>query len=188
MTSNKDQLEDFEEFNGGSVTFGGSKGYISGKGRIRVGNLGKMQEELLQFKLQQVWVLVDLPHGMKVIGTKWVYRNKRDKRGMVVRNEARLVAQGYTQEEGIDYDEVFAPVARIEAIRSMIGSLMYLTASRPDIMYAVCVCLRFQVTPKTSHLNAVKRIFKYLKGKPNLGLWYPRESPFDLEACSDTTC
>ncbi|GJY90851.1 putative ribonuclease H-like domain-containing protein [Tanacetum coccineum] len=68
-------------------------------------------------KLQQVWVLVDLPHGMKVIGTKWVYRNKRDERGVVVRNKARLVAQGYTQEEGIDYDEVFAPVARIEAIR-----------------------------------------------------------------------
>ncbi|GJT72357.1 putative ribonuclease H-like domain-containing protein [Tanacetum coccineum] len=63
---------------------------------------------------------------------------------------------------------------------------MYLTASRPDIMYAVCVCSRFQVTPKTSHLNAVKRIFKYLKGKPNLGLWYPRESPFDLEAFSDS--
>ncbi|GJW10311.1 putative ribonuclease H-like domain-containing protein [Tanacetum coccineum] len=75
-----------------------------------------MQEELLQFKLQQVWVLVDLPHGMKVIGTKWVYRNKRDERGVVVRNKARLVAQGYTQEEGIDYDEVFALVARIEAI------------------------------------------------------------------------
>ncbi|GJR01921.1 putative ribonuclease H-like domain-containing protein [Tanacetum coccineum] len=57
-----------------------------------------MQEELLQFKLQQVWVLVDLSHGMKVIGTKWVYRNKRDERGVVVRNKARLVAQGYTQE------------------------------------------------------------------------------------------
>ncbi|GJZ89672.1 putative ribonuclease H-like domain-containing protein, partial [Tanacetum coccineum] len=58
-----------------------------------------MQEELLQFKLQQVWVLVDLPHRVKVIGTKWVYRNKRDERGVVVRNKARLVAQGYTQEE-----------------------------------------------------------------------------------------
>ncbi|GJW21835.1 putative ribonuclease H-like domain-containing protein [Tanacetum coccineum] len=76
-----------------------------------------MQEELLQFKLQQVWVLVDLPNGAKVIGTKWVYRNKKDERGVVVRNKARLVAQGHRQEEGIDYDEVFAPVARIEAIR-----------------------------------------------------------------------
>ncbi|GJT58465.1 putative ribonuclease H-like domain-containing protein [Tanacetum coccineum] len=277
-----------------------------------------MQEELLQFKLQQVWVLVDLPHGMKVIGTKWVYRNKRDERGVVVRNKARLVAQGYTQEEGLFLygtidEEVYvsqppgfvdpdhptkvykvvkalyglhqAPRAWIHVVqvfcyciifgstnkswcdefealmksdfsivpmgdeltfflglqvkqnkggifisqdkyiaeilkkfdlvhvkaaitpmetkvpltkdeeaidvdvhlyRSMIGSLMYLTASRPNIMYAVCVCSRFQVTPKTSHLNAVKRIFKYLKGKPNLGLWYPRESPFDLEAFSDS--
>ncbi|GJT04201.1 putative ribonuclease H-like domain-containing protein [Tanacetum coccineum] len=298
-----------------------------------------MQEELLQFKLQQVWVLVDLPHGMKVIGTKWVYRNKRDERGVVVRNKARLVAQGYTQEEDeevyvsqppgfvdpdhpkkvykvvkalyglhqaprawyatlstflekhgykrgtidktlfikrdkkdimlvqvyvddiifgstkkswcdefealmksrfqmssmgeltfflglqvkqnkagifISQDKYVAEILKkfdlvnvktaitpmetkvaltkdeeavdvdVHLYRSMIGSLMYLTAFRPDIMYAVCVCSRFQVTPKTSHLNDVKRIFKYLKGKPNLGLWYPRESPFDLEAFSDS--
>ncbi|GJT12061.1 putative ribonuclease H-like domain-containing protein [Tanacetum coccineum] len=315
-----------------------------------------MQEELLQFKLQKVWTLVDLPKGKRAIGTKWVYRNKKDERGIIVRNKARLVAQGYTQEEGIDYDEVFAPVARIEAIRlflayasfmglivyqmdvksaflygtieeevyvcqppgfedpqfpdkvykvekalyglhqaprawyetlstyllengyrrgtidktlfikkdrddaqeiqmssmgeltfflrlkvqqkedgifisqdkyvagilkkfdfttvkaastpietnkalnkdeeaedvdvhlyrSMIGSLMYLTASRPDIMFVVCACARFQVTPKTSHLHAVKRIFRYLKGQPKLGLWYPRDSPFDLEAFSDS--
>ncbi|GJW02394.1 putative ribonuclease H-like domain-containing protein [Tanacetum coccineum] len=76
-----------------------------------------MQDELLQFKLQKVWTLVDLPYGKRAIGTKWVYRNKKDERGIVIRNKARLVAQGYTQEEGIDYDEVFAPVARIEAIR-----------------------------------------------------------------------
>ncbi|GKF46588.1 copia protein, partial [Tanacetum coccineum] len=76
-----------------------------------------MQEELLQFKLQQVWVLVNLPNGAKVIGTKWVYRNKKDERGVVIRNKARLVAQGHRQEERIDYDEVFAPVARLEAIR-----------------------------------------------------------------------
>ncbi|GJU99831.1 putative ribonuclease H-like domain-containing protein [Tanacetum coccineum] len=69
---------------------------------------------------------------------------------------------------------------------SMIGSLMYVTASRPDIMFAVCACSRFQVTPKTSHLSAVKRIFRYLKGKPKLGLWYPRVSSFDLESYSDS--
>ncbi|GKD62706.1 putative ribonuclease H-like domain-containing protein [Tanacetum coccineum] len=269
-----------------------------------------MQEELLQFRLQKVWRLVDLPKGKHAIGTKWVYRNKKDERGIVVRNKARLVAQGYTQEEGINYDEVFAPVARIDAIRlfltyasfmgfivyqidvksaflygtieeevawyetlstyllqngfrrgiidktlfikkdkgdillvqvyvddiifgstkkslctefeslmhkkfqmssmgeltfflglqvmqrndgifisqdkSMIGSLMYLTASRPDIMFAVCACARFQVTPKVSHLHAMKGIFRYLKGQPKLGLWYPKDSPFDLEAFSDS--
>ncbi|GKE65711.1 ribonuclease H-like domain-containing protein, partial [Tanacetum coccineum] len=194
-----------------------------------------MQDELLQFKLLKVWTLVDLPKGKRAIGIKWVYRNKKDARGILIRNKARLVAQGYTQEEGIDYDEIFAPVARIEAIRawyetlstyllengyrrgtidktlfikkdrddaqeipnkfyggahfllrvtastpiqtnkallkdeevedvdvhlyrSMIGSLMYLTASRPSIMFAVFACARFQVTPKVSHLHAVKRI------------------------------
>nr|GEV31114.1 hypothetical protein [Tanacetum cinerariifolium] len=212
-----------------------------------------MQEEFLQFQIQKAWVLVDLPFGKKAIGTKWVYRNKKDERGFVVRNKAGLVAQGHRKEEGIDYDEVFAPVARIEAIRiflafasymgfivyqidvksaflygtineevyvtqpprfidpkfpnkvykvvkslyglhqvpkacvktastpietqkplvkdeeaadvdvylyrSMIGSLMYLTASRPDIVFAACACSRFQVTPRTSHLQAVNRIF-----------------------------
>ncbi|GJY48529.1 putative ribonuclease H-like domain-containing protein [Tanacetum coccineum] len=314
-----------------------------------------MQEELLQFKLQKVWTLVDLPKAKRAIGTKWVYRNKKDERGIVFRNKARLVVQGYTQEEGIDYNEVFAPVARIEAIRlflahasfmgfivyqidvksaflygtieeevyvcqppsfedlqfpdkvykvekalyglhqaprawyetlstyllengfrrgtidktllikkdkgnillvqvyvddiifgstkkslclefeqimhkrfqmssmgeltfflgfhttstpmkpnkelvkdeeadnvdvhlyrSMIGSLMYLTASRPDITFVVCACARFYVTLKVSHLHAVKRIFRYLKGQPKLALWYPRDSPFDLEAFSDS--
>ncbi|GJX69023.1 reverse transcriptase domain-containing protein, partial [Tanacetum coccineum] len=183
-----------------------------------------MQEEILQFKLQEVWTLVDLPNRKMVIGTKWVFRNKKDERGIVIRNKVRLVAQGYTQEEGIDYDEVFALVLRIEAIRlflayasfkdfvvyqmdvksvflygkieeevyvcqrpgfedadffdrvykvekalyglhqalkawSMIGSLMYLTSSRPDIMFAVCACARYQVNPKVSHLH-VKRIFR----------------------------
>ncbi|GJR84248.1 putative ribonuclease H-like domain-containing protein [Tanacetum coccineum] len=343
-----------------------------------------MQEEMQQFINQKVWKLVPLPDGKIAIGTKWILKNKRDARGIVVRNKARLVAQGHRQEEGIDYDEVFAPVARIEAIRlflafasymgfmvyqmdvksaflygeideevyvtqpkgfedphfpkhvykvvkalyglhqaprawyarlstfllkhnyrrgtidktlfikknsrdiilvqvyvddiifgstkkawcdefevlmkgefemsamgeltfflglqvkqkpdgifisqdkyvqdmlkkfdmesvrtattpyeaskpkskdepddavnvhlyrSMIGSLMYLTASRPDIMFAVSACSRHQVTPLTSNLNAVKKIFKYLKGQPKLGLWYPRDSPFVLEAYSDS--
>ncbi|GJW76396.1 putative ribonuclease H-like domain-containing protein [Tanacetum coccineum] len=73
----------------------------------------------------------------------------------------------------------------VHLYRSMIRSLMYLTASRPDIMFAVCACARFQVTPKTSHLLAVKRIFRYLKGKPTLGLWYSRDSPFELVALHD---
>nr|GEW98623.1 putative ribonuclease H-like domain-containing protein [Tanacetum cinerariifolium] len=300
----------------------------------------KNEEELLQFKMQKVWVLVDLPHEKRAIGTKWVFKNKKDERSIVVRNKAILVAQGHTQEEGINYKEVFAPVARIEAIRlflayasfidfmvyqmdvksaflygnikeevyvcqplgfedhnhpdkvykvvkalyglhqaprawyetltnyllengfqrdkidqtlfikkqkgdillvkqkkdgifisqdkyvveilrkfgltegksastpidtekpllkdpdgedvdvhtyrSMIGSLMYLTSSRPDIMFTVCACACFQVTPKASHLHAVKRIFRYLKGKPYLGLWYLKDLPFNLVAYSDS--
>ncbi|GKB10126.1 uncharacterized mitochondrial protein-like protein [Tanacetum coccineum] len=74
----------------------------------------------------------------------------------------------------------------VHLYRSMIGSLMYLTASRPDIMFDVCTCARFQVTPKVLHLYAVERIFRYLKGQPKLGLWYPKDSPFDLKAYSDS--
>nr|GEU95357.1 hypothetical protein [Tanacetum cinerariifolium] len=73
----------------------------------------------------------------------------------------------------------------VHLYRSMIGSLMYITASRPDITFVVCACARFQGTPKTSHLYVVKRIFRYLKGQHKLGLWYPRDSPFDLEAYAD---
>nr|GEW36565.1 putative ribonuclease H-like domain-containing protein [Tanacetum cinerariifolium] len=140
-------------------------------------------------------------------------QKKKDERGILIRNKARLVTQRDTQEEGIDYKEVFAPVAMIEAIRlflayasfigftgkdetgkdvdlhlyrSMIGSLMYLTASRSDIIFVVCACARHQVTPKECHLHAVKRIFRYLKGHPKLGLWYHKESLFDLVAYSDS--
>ncbi|GKB86348.1 hypothetical protein Tco_0958620 [Tanacetum coccineum] len=76
----------------------------------------------------------------------------------------------------------------VHLYRSMIGSLMYLTSSRPDIMFDVCACARFQVTPKVSHLHAVKIIFRYLKGQPRLGLWYPKDSLFDLEAYIDSDC
>nr|GEZ78843.1 retrovirus-related Pol polyprotein from transposon TNT 1-94 [Tanacetum cinerariifolium] len=76
-----------------------------------------MQEELLQFKIPKVWSLVDCPKGVRPIGTKWVLKNKKYERGIVIRNKARLVAQGHTHKEGIDYDEVFSPVARIEAIK-----------------------------------------------------------------------
>ncbi|GJU66306.1 putative ribonuclease H-like domain-containing protein [Tanacetum coccineum] len=74
----------------------------------------------------------------------------------------------------------------VHMYRSMIGSLMYLTSSRPDIMFAVCACARYQVNPKVSHLYAVKRIFRYLKGQPKLGLWYPNDSPFDLVAYTNS--
>ncbi|GKD44041.1 putative ribonuclease H-like domain-containing protein, partial [Tanacetum coccineum] len=101
----------------------------------------KPREELLQFKLQQVWKLVDLPNRKKAIRTKWVFRNKKDERGIVIRNKARLVAQGHRQEEGIDYEEVFVPVARIEAIRlflayaSVMGFLVYQIDAKSAFLY-----------------------------------------------------
>nr|GEW14923.1 uncharacterized mitochondrial protein AtMg00810-like [Tanacetum cinerariifolium] len=70
--------------------------------------------------------------------------------------------------------------------RNMIGSLMYVTSSRPDIMFATCMCARYQANPNEHHVSAVKRIFRYLKGTINLGLWYPKDSGFDLTAYSDT--
>ena len=343
-----------------------------------------MQDELNQFEYQEVWKLVPRPDDKSVIGCRWVFRNKLDEDGIVVRNKARLVAKGYSQAEGIDYDETYAPVARLEAIRmflafaahsnfkvyqmdvksaflngeldeevyleqppgfenpefpdfvyllfkaiyglkqaprkwyetlsefliengfvrgvidktlfskshkgdmilvqvyvddiifgstndnlckrfaklmqskyemsmmgelkfflglqvdqrsdgificqskyikellkkyhmedsasaktpsstavklgacensikvdvtsyrGMIGSLLYLTASRPDIMYATCLCARFQADPRDLHLVAVKRILRYLKGTPNLGLWYPKESGFNLVGYTDS--
>ncbi|KAJ9561930.1 hypothetical protein OSB04_007090 [Centaurea solstitialis] len=342
-----------------------------------------MQEELNQFEALKVWRLVKLPESKSVIDTKWLFKNKRDANNIIVRNKARLVAKGYRQQEGIDYDETFSPVARLEAIRmflayaaykdftvfqmdvktaflyghlkeevyvaqpegfvdkehpdyvyvldkalyglkqaprawyeelskhllskgfkkgsvdstlflmkegehivviqiyvddiifgstsrelckkfetvmteefkmsmmgeinfflglqvrqfsdgifinqskyifdllkkydmsgchsigtpmatgnsigpdhegkdvdlrnyrSMVGSLMYLTASRPDIMFATCVCARYQAKPKESHLAAVKRIFRYLKGTPYYGIWYPKGLGFELQAYTD---
>ncbi|GKA65031.1 putative ribonuclease H-like domain-containing protein, partial [Tanacetum coccineum] len=76
----------------------------------------------------------------------------------------------------------------VHLYRSMIGSLMYLTVSRPDIMFVVGACSRNQVTPTTSNLEAVKKIFKYLKGQPKLGLWYPKESPFVLDMLYSVHC
>ncbi|GJV42196.1 putative ribonuclease H-like domain-containing protein [Tanacetum coccineum] len=249
-----------------------------------------MQEELLQFKLQKVWTLVDLPNGKRAIGTKWVFKNKKDKRGIMdvksaflygtIEKEvyvcqppgfedlhfpdklykvekalyglhqalrawyktlsAYLIENGFrrgtidktlfikkdkgdillvqdckynrrrmesslaktnmclfdfatvkTASTSIETNKALVKDEEAKAVdvhlyRSMIRSLMYLTAFRPDIMFVVYACARFQVTPKTSHIHVVKRIFRYLKGQPKLGLWYSRGSPFDLEACSDS--
>nr|GEV63068.1 hypothetical protein [Tanacetum cinerariifolium] len=100
-----------------------------------------MQDELLQFKMQKVWVLVDLAKGKRAIGLKWVFRIKKDERGIFVKNKACIVAQGHTQEEGIDYEEVFAPVAMIEAIRlflayaSFIGFMVYQMDVKSTFLY-----------------------------------------------------
>ncbi|GKE70727.1 putative ribonuclease H-like domain-containing protein, partial [Tanacetum coccineum] len=114
-----------------------TRGKIQKASSVQQALVEAMKEELLQFKLHKVWVLVDLPYGKKVIGTKWVFRNKRDERSIVMKNKARLVAQGFRQEEGIDYDEVFAPVARIEAIRLFLAFASYMgfTVYQMDFSY-----------------------------------------------------
>nr|GEZ93814.1 putative ribonuclease H-like domain-containing protein [Tanacetum cinerariifolium] len=188
-----------------------------------------MQEELLQFKIQNVWTLVDGPKELRPIGIKWVLKNKKDERRIVIRNKSRLVAQGHTQEERIDYDEVFAPVASIEAIRLFLSyaSFMGFTVYQMDVkssflygttdeevyvmqppgfqdpkspakvykvekaMYGLHQAPRAWYGTLSKYLlkngfQRVKRIFRYLKGHPKLGLWYPKESPFDLVAYSDS--
>ncbi|KAL0548904.1 hypothetical protein IC582_013381 [Cucumis melo] len=83
--------------------------------------INSMQEELLQFKRNNVWTLVPKPDGANIIGTKWIFKNKTDESESVIRNMARLVAQGYAQVEGVDFDETFAPIARLEAIRLLLS-------------------------------------------------------------------
>ncbi|GJW65868.1 copia protein [Tanacetum coccineum] len=191
------------------------------------------QEELLQFKLQEVWSLVDLPNGKRAIGSKWVFRNKKDERGILIRNKERLVAQGYTQEEGIDYDEVFAPVARIEAIRLFLAmrhlrfyvyQIVYMvenatiwTTSRSRALvtkqkkdgifisqdkYVDEILKKFRFievktasTPMETQKPLLKdedgeevdvHMYRYLKGQPKLGLWYPKDYAFDLVAYTNS--
>ncbi|GJW34208.1 retrovirus-related pol polyprotein from transposon TNT 1-94 [Tanacetum coccineum] len=282
-----------------------------------------MQDEIHEFDRLEVWELVPRPIYVMVIALKWIYKVKLDEYGDVLKNKARLVAKGYRQEEGIDFEESFAPVARIEAIRifianaatknmiiyqmdvktaflngdlqeevfvsqpegfedqenpthvyrlkkalyglkqaprawydtlskfllannffkgavdptprgifinqakyaletlkkygmdlsdpvdtpmvdrlkldedlmgipvdqtrfrGMVGSLMYLTASRPDLVFAVCMCARYQAKPTKKHFEAIKCVFRYLKGTINMGLWYPKDNAMSLTAYAD---
>jgi len=102
-----------------------------------------MQEEINQFERLKVWRLVPRPEGKSIIGTKWIFKNKKDEDGVVVRNKARLVAKGYRQQEGMDYNETFAPVARIEVIRMFLAY----AAHKDFIIY--------QMDVKTAFLNGV---------------------------------
>nr|GEW40840.1 putative ribonuclease H-like domain-containing protein [Tanacetum cinerariifolium]GEW90106.1 putative ribonuclease H-like domain-containing protein [Tanacetum cinerariifolium] len=151
-----------------------------------------MQEELLQFKMQKFWVLVELPHGKRAIGTKWVYRNKKDERGIVVRNKARLVTQGHTQEKGINYEEVFAPVARIKAIRlflayaSFMGFIVYQMDIKSAFLYGtiekeVCVC-QPQGFEDPDHPDKVYKVVKALYGLHQAPrAWYETLANYLLE-------
>nr|GEV67722.1 hypothetical protein [Tanacetum cinerariifolium] len=151
-----------------------------------------MQEELLQFKMQNVWILVDLPHEKRAIGTKWVYKNKRDDRGIVVRNKARLVTQGHTQEEGIDYEEVFAPVARIEAIRlflayaSFMGFMVYQMDVKSAFLYGTIEEEVYVCQPSgfkdPNHPDKVYKVVKVLYGLHQAPrAWYETLANYLLE-------
>nr|GEV68011.1 hypothetical protein [Tanacetum cinerariifolium] len=151
-----------------------------------------MQEELIQFKMQKVRILVDLPYGKRAIGTKWVLRNKKDERGIVVRNKARLIAQGHTQEEGINYEEVFAPVARIEAIilflayASFMGFMVYQMDVKSAFLYGnieeevyICQPLGFE---DLDYPNKVYKVIKALYGLHQaLRAWYETLANYLLE-------
>nr|GEX24014.1 putative ribonuclease H-like domain-containing protein [Tanacetum cinerariifolium] len=134
----------------------------------------------------------DLPKGKRAIGSKWVFRNKKDEKGIVIRNKARLVAQGHTQEEGIDYEEVFAPVARIEAIRlflayaSFMGFMVYQMDVKSDFLYGtieeeVYVC-RPPEFEDPDHPDKVYKVVKALYGLHQAPrAWYETLTNYVLE-------
>nr|GEV01443.1 copia protein [Tanacetum cinerariifolium] len=138
-------------YNGGNVIFGSNlRGNITGKEPKNINEALKdeswviaMQEELNQFVSNDVWELVPNPMDMAIIGTKWVFRNKLDENGVVSRNKARIVTQGYNQQEGIDYDETYAHVARLESIRILLA-------------YACALDFKlFQMDVKSAFLNVL---------------------------------
>nr|GEZ49437.1 retrovirus-related Pol polyprotein from transposon TNT 1-94 [Tanacetum cinerariifolium] len=114
-----------------------------------------MQEELDQFARLKVWRYVPRPEGKSVIKTKWIFKNKKDESSLVIRNKARLVAVGYSQQEGIDYDETFAPISRIEAIR-----LFLAYAAHKDFTV-------FQMDVKTTFLNGILKEEVYVGQPPD---------------------
>ncbi|GJY63449.1 retrovirus-related pol polyprotein from transposon TNT 1-94 [Tanacetum coccineum] len=157
-----------------------------------------MQDELNQFERLQVWELVPRPEGKNIISFKWIWKNKCDAENIVVQNKSRLVAKGYRQEEGIDFEESFSHVACLEDVRMFIAyaahknitifqmdvKTVFLNASRPDIAYATFVCAHYQARLTVKHLKEVKRIFRYLRQSYNMGLWYLKDSGFEVIAYS----
>ncbi|GJU80011.1 putative ribonuclease H-like domain-containing protein [Tanacetum coccineum] len=153
----------------------------------------RSKEELLQFKIQKVWILVDLPFGKRAIRTKWVYKNKKDERGVVVRNKSRLVAQGYRQEEWIDYDDVFALVAQIEAIRiflafaSYMGFIFYQMDVKSAFLYStINEEMYVSQSPGFVDPKFPKKVYKVIKALYGLHqapkAWYATLSTFLLKS------
>nr|GEZ05874.1 copia protein [Tanacetum cinerariifolium] len=176
-----------------------------------------MQEELLQFKRLDVWVLVPAPDNISTLTLKWLLKNKHDEEQTVIRNKSRLVVRGYRQEEGIAFEESFASVAWMEATRIFLAYAAHKsfrtidptlfirrfdndilvvrvyvddiifgsTHPRPNILNATCLCARYQAKPTEKHLKEVKRIFRYLRGTVNTGLWYTKDYGFELTGFSN---
>nr|GFA01078.1 hypothetical protein [Tanacetum cinerariifolium] len=173
-----------------------------------------MQEELLQFKLQEVWTLVDLPSGKRAIGTKWVFQNKKDERGFedpnfpdnVYKVEKSLYglqqaprACSTKKELCIAFKKMMHEKFQMSPMRELTFFLGLQVKQKQDRIfisqdkfvigilkkYSVCMC-KIQLNPKVSYLHAVKRILKYLKGQPKFGRWYPKDLPFDLVAYTDS--
>ncbi|GJU48409.1 putative reverse transcriptase domain-containing protein [Tanacetum coccineum] len=164
MTENKSYLSDYEEIDGGFVAFGGNPkgGKITGKEKA----LYCLHQALRAwYETLSTYLLENGFQRGTIDKTLFIKKFKGD----------TLLVQVYV-------DDIILRSTRKE----MCTEFEKMMHKKPDIMFVVCACARFQVTPKVSHLHAVKRIFRYLKGQPKLGLWYPKDSPFDLEAYTDS--
>ncbi|XP_052627156.1 uncharacterized mitochondrial protein AtMg00810-like [Lactuca sativa] len=144
------------------------------KKRFEMSSLGEMTTFLgIQVKQSSTGILIHQAKYVDDILEKFGFRDVKP--ALTPMTERPLLAPGL---KGEPVDQTY--------YRSMIKSLMYLTTSRSDVKFSICQCARFQANPKLSHLIAVKRIFRYLKGCPKLGLWYPKNPEFDLYAFADS--